>query len=62
MTGDILKLVRDWLLELCDKPAMPDILVFCFALGKHRLCLEMKEADDALSSKALASTEVPSGA
>ena len=36
-TDDMLKLARDWLVELCVRPAMPDILAFCFALGKCRL-------------------------
>ena len=48
----------------CVRPAIPEILALCLALGKDRLCArrsDMNEADDALSSNALACTVLPSG-
>ena len=46
-------------------PAIPEILMFCLDRGRHKLFdkrSDMKDADEALSRIARASTEEPSGA
>ena len=51
--------------KLCVRPATPETVVPCWSRGRQRLllrCSDMKEANEAESSKARAFTTEPSGA
>ena len=60
LEGDTTKLVIDCVGDLCDKPAIPVIYVFWLEQGRLNVQAkrsDMKEADEALSNRALASSD-----
>ena len=65
LTGEMLKLAANWCEVWYCMPATPDILALWLVLGNRRVWArrsDTNDAEDPLSSKALASTRVPSGA
>ena len=62
LTGETSKVVKQWVCDLCARPATPDMTTSRFVRWRLRLWArrsDMNEADEALSSRALATTKEP---